>query len=168
MIREDLPLVKAVKENVAIGEFYHRLSDLDLEDLENIERDFQQAYIGEHVHGCSPETWIGDNLMQAIINKFKYVLNAVREAAISQTNTPSHYLITMVEPSYEDTTYAAILYDPWDQRGKKALCWFESTRAWRFCWSSEDEMEKDLRNMISEVVMVIQKMTATESSVQVA
>jgi hypothetical protein len=165
MKSEAFPLVGAVKDKIAQRQMHvDSYSEASVEEREEIQEQFQEAYITEHAEGCCPDAWIGDDLMGAIIDKFRYVLETVEEEAISQTNIPHHHLITVVEPSWQNSTYAAILHDAWNVTGKKALCWFESTKAWRFCWDTESEMERALQSMVSEVVEVIRKVRAVEPS----
>ncbi len=162
MKSEAFPLVTAVKVKIAQGQMHiDSYSKASAEEREEIHEQFQEAYITEHAEGCCPDAWIGDDLMGAIIEKFRYVLEVVKEEAISRTDIPSHHLITVVEPCWQDSTFAAILHDPWNVTGKKALCWFESTKAWHFCWETEGEMEKALRDMVLEVVESIRKIGAT-------
>jgi len=156
-----LPLVTAVKDKIAVREFgLESFSHADREYRKDILDQFRQAYIQKHVHGCVPNEWIGDDLMGAVIRKFRYVLQTVIEEAIAQTNIPEHLLVAVVEPSDAEVTEAAILYDPYGLAGdKRALCWFGARKAWRYCWQTEADMEKEMRGMVAEVVKAIREVS---------
>lgn len=159
MKRPKLSLVTAVKDKIACGQMYiDKYSEAKGEDRRAIQKQFREAYISKHVDGCCPDAWIGDSgVLDAIITKFRYVLEAVKEEASRRTGIPSHHVIVVVEPCLEGSTFAAILHDAWNVTGKKALCWFESTKAWCFCWDTEAEMEEAMEQTVLEVVEVVRK-----------
>jgi len=74
-----LVLVQRVKDKIAKGEFYvESCTQLEPEDRKALQEQFRKAYIQKYVAGCCcPAEWIGDDVMKAIIAKFKYVLHAV-------------------------------------------------------------------------------------------
>jgi hypothetical protein len=159
------PLVDRVKDAIAYGicavETY---AEAEADDRNCVDEDFKKAYISEHVGGCCPEEWIGDGgLLDAIMDKFWYVYRPVGDEVVRRTGIPRHKLISMIEPNWEDTVRAAILYDPWNTDGKMALCYFESTKAWHFCWDSEWEMEKALQAMVSDVIEALRKAGVVKS-----
>lgn len=159
------PLVDRVKDAMAYAicgvEPY---AEVEADEREFLDEDFKGAYISEHVGGCCPKEWVGDDgLLGAIMDKFWYVYRSVREEVVDRTGIESHRLICMIDPNWEDTVRAAILYDPWNIDGKMALCYFESTKSWQFCWDSEAEMEKALQAMVSDVMEALRKAGVVKS-----
>lgn len=96
----------------------------------------------EHLHlwtpceGCVPQSEIGDEVLSSIIEKFRKPLDVACNMAEIMHKKSKVYgtlfqPVPMVEPSFEDSTYYAIV--DWD-RHLKYLFGYE--KAWTFKWHS--------------------------------
>ncbi len=159
MSRKKTPLVDEIKNRIARYDYgADSYAAANREDRKGIRELFADAYMEGKGHGCCPDAWIGDGDVNAgVTKKFQHICIVVEEEAARRAKVPEGTLISVIEPSYCDSTYAAILYDPWNIHGKKALCWFRSAKAWNLRWDGEAEMEEDLDKIVAEVVGVINR-----------
>lgn len=125
-------------------------------------REFREAYIEGACEDCHsyPPTWDNEyGGLESIKAKFRYVFSAVIGEAVKRLKIPSHHLVSIIEPSSEDTTWAAILYNPWNHE-RSTLAWFENTKAWRLNWESEEAMERSLQEQVAKVVAKVEDFLA--------
>lgn len=98
---------------------------------------FQTLYLTERF-GCIPDHLLGEDLLQDIRSLYYYVLDGVR-GELEERLSPQGFLWIVIDPSYEDTTAAALLTD-------ERVLLVEHSKAWNFYWESEEEMAEDLEN----------------------
>jgi hypothetical protein len=96
---------------------------------------FQTLYLRERF-GCIPDHLLGDDLMQDIRSLYYYVLNGVR-SELQERLSPPGFMWIIIDPSYEDTTSAALITDD-------RVLLVEHSKAWNFYWESEEEMAEEL------------------------
>ena len=160
--RTPKPLVRQVKKEMCECLGYSENGKMRPDYRACARKEFRQAYI-EGVHeDCRnyPPTWDNENGgLDSIKAKFRYVFSAVIAEAVKRLGIPSHHLVSIIEPSSEDTTWAAILYNPWNH-DRSTLAWFENTKAWHLKWESEDAMERSLQDMVEKVVAKVEEFIA--------
>ena len=140
------PLVKKVKDHF----FECRNCTLDPDIRQELLDEWRKAYRRKYVDGCCPSEWIEDEVLQGVKDKFAYVLHVVAGEVSSRVGVPPYTVLYMVDPSYDDTTWFAVLYDPFG--GRPALLYFESCKAWNFCWDSDEEMEAYIQKVADKAV----------------
>lgn len=94
--------------------------------------------------GCIPESWIGDDLMGDIQDKFRYPVNAVRNVLKKEIKIPFNWLL--VDPSYEDSTFVTVIVDK-----EKKVIFFDYWKAWRFVFENEEELGEELVRIYNEM-----------------
>lgn len=104
--------------------------------------------------GCVPDEWVGDDLSQDIIKMFKIVWEAVLGEVAERTRLPEYMFVAVVEPSWEDTTWNALIFNPWhDPKYPTIVLHFHSVKAWHFLWDSLEDMVADLEELVDKCIM---------------
>ena len=107
---------------------------------------FRSLYLTERF-GCIPDHFLGDDLMVDIRSMYYWVLDGVRNE-LQERFAIKTFLWVVVDPSYEDSTYALLLHDD------RVLLQI-SRKAWHFSWESEDEMAEELQEWYEQAASAV-------------
>jgi len=127
--------------------FVERLKDY-LNDNGQDADEFLKGNYFECNNGCVGEDYIGDDILQSIIDKFYYPFRTV--ADVLQEEVPKQCIIWVyVQPSYEDRSVVhVILYDKDSPTGvKEIVIHSHISKAWNFIFVDEDALEREMQEM---------------------
>lgn len=148
------PLAYSVRE---------RLRDVNCWSAEACREVFGPAH-----DGCLPESAQTDDVMVDVLGMFKAIGHSLARVA----GLKEREYIVLVEPSYEDTTWWAIIQPPlgaylpipaWQSR----LLFFSYNKAWGLgLHDSEDELEEELMNWKREIQEGLERRSLADAIVE--
>jgi len=113
-------------------------------------------------NGCVGEDWIGEDLLQAIIDKFYWPLRTVADTITEELNDDS-MISVVIMPSYDARSIIKMTRWNKDKQPKEVLVYSDSHKAWNYVFDDEEELEAEMQRGYDDIKQALAEIERREA-----